>query len=60
MFRVQPRIRTHLIRANTLRQEARSQQYSLLGLHAHDLTVILRKEFGINEIDNRAGILLPT
>jgi hypothetical protein len=34
--------------------EARSQQYSLLGLHAHDLTVILRKGYEIPELENRA------
>ena len=33
--------------------EERSKQYSLLGLHAHDLTVDLRKRYQIPEIANR-------
>jgi hypothetical protein len=33
--------------------EARSHQNSLLGLQAHDLTVTLRKTYGIPEIDDR-------
>jgi hypothetical protein len=34
--------------------EARSQQYSLLGLQAHALTVTLRKQYGITPVDDRA------
>jgi hypothetical protein len=34
--------------------EARSQQYSVLGLQAHELTVELRKKYGIQEIQNRS------
>jgi hypothetical protein len=34
--------------------EARSQQYSLLGLQAHALTVILRKQYGIPDIEDRS------
>jgi hypothetical protein len=34
--------------------EARSHQYSLLGLQAHALTVTLRRQYGIPEIENRS------
>lgn len=32
----------------------RCEQYSLLGLHAHDLTVQMRKRYEIPQIANRA------